>query len=589
MRIQYFFSKKTFKETRTELQFTFRKLRCVHYIILFCGCIFKIYALFKGRYAQGLVHKMSWSRWTNVRGALRQRALRQRALRTDFAVVPCTQKRKRGGTDAAAAPAASAAAADVADAQRSRTSDNAPSVNSLRQNTGGHVASFLTLHDLDNIRKTAPKENNVFKDVIIFLRGQNAGTLNMSETFDRQITRERRKYFDLMFGRDKRHTHFQIPPEVKQSVTRITMPHRASLAAIQRCVSSFPNLKSLELNNRRKITDSSLGEVLRLCPHLQELDLSSCKKITTHAVKTVARLCPHLQKLDLSYCKKITSDPGLIWTPLRQCPHLKELYLTSCENILDNGLAWMAEACPNLETLYVQACEKITDAGMRVVAQNCPRLQRVYLCRGKFTDSVLRALAQGCPQLQELVIPGCYFVTDNGLRALAQGCKHLRLLDIETSIRITDPGLGLFLGGCQELESLNLGECHEITDNGMLAVALQCPHLQRLRFAENNHITDAGVAAVAEACIELQSLDLVRCPHITDLGLTVVAEQCEHLTDLDLSGCEGITIAGVAKLAELRPNLAVYCEGCKNITDDNVRDLRTRFPDHRIRLRWWGS
>ncbi len=232
-------------------------------------------------------------------------------------------------------------------------------------------------------------------------------------------------------------------------VTEFVLPRDATDETLRDITTRFPNLRSLDLSDSNRISNTGLAHLRVLL--LQTLNLNGLR-ITDAGLACLKEL--PLQSLDLSFCRNIT-DAGL--AHLEGLP-LQKLYLGLCSKITNAGLAYLKS--PLLKELDFTYCNKITDTGL--------------------------AHLSGLP-LQSLNLYQCSAITDEGLAHLSG--LPLQSLDLSFCSKITDAGLA-HLGGLP-LQKLCLGRCCNITDAGL--AYLGTPPLKELDLRYCN-ITDAGLA-----------------------------------------------------------------------------------------------
>eukprot|EP00899_Mesostigma_viride_P005622 jgi/Mesvir1/15060/Mv14710-RA.1 len=272
-------------------------------------------------------------------------------------------------------------------------------------------------------------------------------------------------------------------------------------------------LRHLDLQAFRGLSNTSLGALLRHCPSLASLVVSETG-ITSASI--IAEYCPRLRHLDVSDTG--VTDDGISAVAAR-CNGLRGLRLRACR-ISNAALCDFARRCPGLHTLDVAGCRTVGNASVKSFNQ----LRWVDVAGSGVGDRGCAWLLKNCRHLRHLAIgngdasAGAPALTDAAVAVYpvaagsSQGpgvlrcgavCQGLDYLEIVKCAQITDAGVGALLARCPRLRTLILVGCAGVTDACMAAVAACCPRLRQMDLKGCNRVTDAGLKAVAEGCLQL--------------------------------------------------------------------------------------
>jgi F-box/leucine-rich repeat protein 2/20 len=271
------------------------------------------------------------------------------------------------------------------------------------------------------------------------------------------------------------------------------------IALVQRCAA----LKSLDLENTR-VTDDVVSAVAKNCPYLEELDLCAQdgdfeirRDVTDNALRTIAKYLPKLQALRLEDRERI-SDAGVIEL-VRSCTALKTLNV--CDTLVtDAAVVAIAKHCPIIEDLNLQMTNYdssrngtvLTDESVVALGQNCPRLRNLNLKWSAVTHVGLEALGIGC-SLEDLSLDHCKHVSDDGVAALVAGLSTKSSLSLSLDgTPITKVSVLTIAARFPKLLSLDVraAEC-DVGDEDVLTLAKCCPDLRRLSYRNQGQMSQA--------------------------------------------------------------------------------------------------
>ncbi|PPS09472.1 hypothetical protein GOBAR_AA11183 [Gossypium barbadense] len=207
-------------------------------------------------------------------------------------------------------------------------------------------------------------------------------------------------------------------------------------------------------------------------------------------------------------------------------------------NVIDTGLAMVAEKYPNLRRLVVIGA---SEEGLRQIAVRCYTLQELELhCCG---DLALKGIS-GIKNLQVMKligsVNGFYYstVSDIGLTLLAQGCKRLVKLEL-CGCEGSYDGVKAIGQCCQMLEELSFYD-HRM-DGGWLAGLSYCSNLKTLKLKScKSTDTSPGADEHLGTCLTLEELHLQQC-HIRDKqSVKALFLVCENVRAIDFRNCWGL-------------------------------------------------
>jgi len=147
-------------------------------------------------------------------------------------------------------------------------------------------------------------------------------------------------------------------------------------------------LRHLDLSNCPGVTDAGLAIIGQNCPNLQGLNLNGCSHITDNGTQVLTYNIggspnfKQLQTLSLSGTKITDQSIGYI---IRFCRDVQSLNLSHCESVTDKGIVSIARSIlrDHLHTLNLHGCNQLTDVAITEIAQNCTALQTLVWTNGE--------------------------------------------------------------------------------------------------------------------------------------------------------------------------------------------------------------
>ena len=295
-------------------------------------------------------------------------------------------------------------------------------------------------------------------------------------------------------------------------------------------------LKSLTLQNAKKLEDRDLLDICSQCPKLESLELRGCRQVTNQGLKSVAPFCSNLQtfactgvgwgkdkyyqenirgvgvtpilgviarrqehilyKLDLETTRISDKDVANIAQSLGK---LKVLWLTTT-NISSAGVAHIAGAeflQDSLEELWIGFNAKIDDG----IFEHIPSLKQLKVLQFNETsvtvDGIKTFASQGSQTVTHLYCGGCPKLQKHGdevAKTLAKGCRQLEVLHLqgtesENFEGLTDEGITALSRNLGRLKSIHLKRCSRVTQKGLKHLLWYHPHLEISGYTDGYNYT----------------------------------------------------------------------------------------------------
>ncbi|TGZ80699.1 RNI-like protein [Ascodesmis nigricans] len=235
-----------------------------------------------------------------------------------------------------------------------------------------------------------------------------------------------------------------------KSVWDITAP------AILEMSNRAKGLKSIDLSNCRKVSDTLLARIVGWPPHPHPHPHPA-----TYPPPGTIIGCPSLSSLTLSYCKHLT-DRTMSHLATHASQRLTHLNLTRCTTITDSGFhSWSLTTFPSLRTLILSDCTYLTDSSIIYLCSSAPYLTHLdlsFCCA--LSDTALEVIALRCQGLRELRVAFCgSAVSDASLRCVGSHLWALRRLSVRGCVRVTGVGVEEVLENCELLEWFDVSQC----------------------------------------------------------------------------------------------------------------------------------
>jgi F-box/leucine-rich repeat protein 2/20 len=228
-------------------------------------------------------------------------------------------------------------------------------------------------------------------------------------------------------------------------------------------------------------------------------------------------------------------------------------------------------------TVLDLSSRKLTDDDLRALLEENPNLQKIKLSSIDVTGEAFASGNISFENLIELDLSYCKNLTDDNLRALLEKSSNLQKMKL-SYMDITGEAFASENISLENVTELDLSYCKNLTDDNLRLLLEESPNLQKMKLCSLN-ITGEAFASENIRLENVTELDLSYCKNLTDDNLRVLLEKSPNLQTLKL---DGIGITGEAFVSDnIRfENLTeLDLEGCKNLTDDNLRVLLEKSPN----------
>ncbi|MED6145136.1 hypothetical protein PIB30_022279 [Stylosanthes scabra] len=301
----------------------------------------------------------------------------------------------------------------------------------------------------------------------------------------------------------------------------------------------YPLLEELRLK-RMTVTDDSLKFLALSFPNFKSISLQNCDGFSTDGLAAIAADCKNLIELDIQ--ENVIDDRNDNW--LTSFPEsftsLEVLNFSILHNDVNfDALEKLVSRCKSLKTLKLN--KSVTLEQLRRLLLRAPQL--CELGTGSFSQdltaqqySELESAFANCKNLNTL--SGLWVVTAQYLPALYPACANLTFLNFSYAPLDSDD-IAKLLVHCPNIRRLWVVDT--IEDKGLEAVGTYCPLLEELRvfpadpFAEGDAggVTDSGFVAVSQGCRNLHYV-LYFCRHMTNAAVATVVQNCPDFTHFRL-------------------------------------------------------
>ena len=256
---------------------------------------------------------------------------------------------------------------------------------------------------------------------------------------------------------------------------------------------SGKTLKSLNLSNSQ-ISGDKLVEYNGALSCLEKLELKGCRRLTDTGLQQILKLCGKtLISLNLSKCQ--ITDEGLLQI-FKVCGKTLRYLNLASTNVTGKSLVGYSGTLACLENLDLSWCP-ISDEGLLQIFKVCGKT------------------------LRNLDLAYTKQITDRGFLQIFKVCgKTLRNLNL-THTNVTGESWFGFSGTLACLKNLNLS-CSQITDRGLSQILPHCGKTLRYLNLACANITGESLVGYSG---NLTSLDLRFCL-ITDRGLVKILQHC---------------------------------------------------------------
>lgn len=213
---------------------------------------------------------------------------------------------------------------------------------------------------------------------------------------------------------------------------------------------------------------------LKACPNLEELVLNwdfggvidtQPNEIFGEIITTIAAYGSNLRSLSISSNSLL--DEHLKHFNQEAFPLLRKLSLPNCHRLGALGLEYAFSGCPKIRnldldySLYTEANE-----AAKIIGKYLGELRQLNMHRTcNMLDDGLAAIAEGCPHIEQMEIGRNYELTDEALKKVSEHCLDLQLLGMYYNHKVSEKGLKYILKGCRGFKCFHHGRgCCQIEE-----------------------------------------------------------------------------------------------------------------------------
>ncbi|XP_054278730.1 F-box/LRR-repeat protein 14-like isoform X1 [Macrosteles quadrilineatus] len=296
-----------------------------------------------------------------------------------------------------------------------------------------------------------------------------------------------------------------------------------SAADVRAVCTVLCQLKELNLNANRYLSDALLNRLMAVIPKLESISLEGCQ-MSYHA-GLYKKYYPDRLTVDNSeYASETVLTFWNFFNFISKRVNVIKKVNLSRTLIDSNAISLLSELDQlELDELYVTSCEQLTNAAIHAVSQHQKHITvlDVSYC-SRITDQSLLYICNDMAKLKKLAVRNCRAITDIGITQLKK-LKHLEELDISQCEQVTNEGIKE--GLCSEINlkvrKLYMEGLNTVTSPVIILMAKNLPELTHLNLSYCfNAVTDDSVQAIFQHQLKLRSLRLASCDSVTDAGLT---------------------------------------------------------------------
>lgn len=279
-------------------------------------------------------------------------------------------------------------------------------------------------------------------------------------------------------------------------------------------------LKVIKLNHCCALTDKALVALdEEIGRRLEELELVGCQKLTNVSIGRIVKFCPYLRKLNLKGVPMISNESAI---PLaNSCSSLEYLDLSAqmtsslpstdsqTPRVGSEGIFNIGKNCFNLRTLLLDGCTRVDDESIIAIARGCTKLKVLSLksCY-RISNRSLVVIGQNCILLEQLFLSSCKDIDDSGLIGLSYRCHQIVRIDLMGVSQITDNGIVHFAFKSSNLKNINLRDCYRLTDKSLIGLAAFCPFIEDIDMFAVDNLSDKSILALNDSCPQLRSMNV---------------------------------------------------------------------------------
>ncbi len=211
---------------------------------------------------------------------------------------------------------------------------------------------------------------------------------------------------------------------------------------------------------------AEIESCLKACPNLEELVLywDSGRVIDTppdeifgEIITTIATYGSNLRSLCISSNSLLNEH----LKPFAQAPFplLCQLSFPDCHRLGALGLEYAFSGCPQITNLdiHYSLYDEANEAA-KLIGKYLSELRRLNMHRTcNMLDNGLAAIAEGCSHIEQMEIGRNYEITDRGLKKVSEHCLNLQMLGMYYNNKVSETGLNYILNGCPHFKCFHHG------------------------------------------------------------------------------------------------------------------------------------
>lgn len=200
-------------------------------------------------------------------------------------------------------------------------------------------------------------------------------------------------------------------------------------------------MENLSLQNNIGFVDGDIEAFSSFWKNLRTLNLNRCKSISDMGIQLIAKECQSLTCLKINGLQKL-SDFGI--QHLANNTKLRELHLSACIQLTPLALKYISNH-EKLHFLNIGQCMKMFQSELGYTyLRECRNITRLSLSFLPIKDYKIGEILESLVNLEELSISWCPSITDFGMKEIALHSNKLQILDISHTKRISDKVISIF-------------------------------------------------------------------------------------------------------------------------------------------------
>lgn len=375
-------------------------------------------------------------------------------------------------------------------------------------------------------------------------------------------------------------------------------------SGIESVAENCPNLKVLNVANRKFVSGSSLVILASNCCILEELNISGLPLITDKDLREIFFRLKSLLKFHYCNSSENVTDYSL-YALTETKTRLTMFSMTQNSNISDEGMVNLARASSEtLSSLNISNCCRIQESSLVSFAVLCKNLVDLHFDYSP--DHTIQIISKVLPGLESLQIEDAKKMSEISLEAIGsfKKLKTLKLkqfqklslsavehlaklnntlenLNLSHLIQVDDASISSLSQHFSKLLALNLESCAKLSESMIIMLLSGKFHtnIRSLSFEYVPALTDKLCNLIGICLPSLSKLDLSNCINISNEGAECLIKSSNKLKTLSLRGTR-INDALLSAFPNPLPNLAILdLKNCSEISYRACRLLETTHPD----------